>query len=289
MCTTETDGAERPFLHVDQLQGPVRDTDPPGVMHAHPGIHQVCCLEAGGGKLVLNDETRKIVAPMLIHLPPGISHRLHLNDDASGHVLSFADDFVRTTPLKYRKALTLSLAGKTRSQQSLREICSRIQHEFIHQERGTEPALEACLALLIIEIDRIAPGGEYSSTLLLERAQSSVARYRELIERDFLTGKNLPVYVEELGTTVDSLNEHCKLITGKTAGQILRDRILAEAMRALILSDLPIGDIASRLGFSDASYFVRFFKKATGQPPQQYRRTLGKTQARRPHVRADET
>ena len=174
-----------------------------------------------------------------------------------------------------RHALTLSLAGEKQAQTSLRDLCARIQNEFIHQRTGAEPALEACLALLMIEIQRLSPKAEEGSTLLLDRAGASVARYRELIERDFRAGKNLPVYVEELNTTVDSLNEHCKLITGKTAGQILRDRILSEARRTLLLTDLPIGDVASRLGFSDASYFVRFFKKATGQPPQQYRKTLG--------------
>ncbi len=275
MCKDETDTAERPFLHVDQLDGPVRDTDPPGVLHVHAGIHQICCLEAGGGELVLTDETRTIEAPMLVHLPPSVPHRLHLNAEARGHIVSFADNFVQQSLPGKRQALTLTLAGEKQAQTSLRDLCDRIQHEFIHQRKEAEPALEACLALLMIEIHRMAPDGEEASTLLLDRARSSVARYRELIERDFRAGKNLPVYVEELGTTVDSLNEHCKLITGKTAGQILRDRILSEAKRALLLSDLPIGEVASRLGFSDASYFVRFFKKATGQPPQQYRKTLG--------------
>lgn len=275
MCTTKTRSAERPFLHVDQLDGPVRDTDPPGTMHMHPGIHQICCLEAGGGELVLADETRTIAAPMLVHLPPSVPHRLHLTGDARGHIISFAGDLIRAAPPVQQKTLTLSLAGETRAQTSLRELCARIQHEFVHRQTNTGPALEACLALLMIEIERIAPASGDGSTLLFERARSSVARYRELVERDFRTGKNLPVYVEELGTTVDSLNEHCKLFAGKTAGQILRDRILAEAKRTLLLSDLPIGDIALRLGFADASYFVRFFKKATGQPPQQYRKTLG--------------
>ncbi len=45
-----------------------------------------------------------------------------------------------------------------------------------------------------------------------------------------------------------------------------------EAKRALVGGDVPLGEIAWRLGFADLASFSRAFKRWTGQPPGTYRR-----------------
>jgi AraC-like DNA-binding protein len=43
------------------------------------------------------------------------------------------------------------------------------------------------------------------------------------------------------------------------------------ACEMLIGSDLPVGEIGQKVGFSDANYFTRVFTKYTGSSPKQYR------------------
>jgi AraC family transcriptional activator of pobA len=51
----------------------------------------------------------------------------------------------------------------------------------------------------------------------------------------------------------------------------LRQRVLTEAKRQLVFTNLAIGEIAYDLAFADPSHFGRFFKKQTGKTPQEFR------------------
>jgi len=59
---------------------------------------------------------------------------------------------------------------------------------------------------------------------------------------------------------------------GKSAGEVIRDRVILEAKRLLVNLDLTITNIAGKLNFADNSYFTKFFKKYTGQTPEDFRK-----------------
>ena len=79
----------------------------------------------------------------------------------------------------------------------------------------------------------------------------------------------------KLGMTVDRLNDHVKRSTGVTAGHLIRQRVLTEAKRQLVFTTQPIQDIAAELAFADPSHFARFFRKATGITPHEFRDQRG--------------
>lgn len=60
---------------------------------------------------------------------------------------------------------------------------------------------------------------------------------------------------------------------GKSIIQYLIDIRVSEAKKLLIETSLPCSDIASMVGFDDANYFSRVFKKRIGYSPSQYRST----------------
>lgn len=51
----------------------------------------------------------------------------------------------------------------------------------------------------------------------------------------------------------------------------LTRRRMEEAVRLLCGTDLPIGELAEKLGFADPRYFSQVFRRHTGQTPSQYR------------------
>ena len=61
-------------------------------------------------------------------------------------------------------------------------------------------------------------------------------------------------------------------LVGKTAGDLIRDRVLLEAKRLLTNADMTVTEIAYDLNFQDNSYFNRFFKKETGMTPDEFRK-----------------
>jgi AraC family transcriptional activator of pobA len=81
----------------------------------------------------------------------------------------------------------------------------------------------------------------------------------------------LAQYAVTLGATQTRLREASLMVTGMLPNQLIQQRILLEAQRALLNSTMTIAQTAYYLGFNDPAYFSRFFTKATGQSPRMYR------------------
>ena len=58
---------------------------------------------------------------------------------------------------------------------------------------------------------------------------------------------------------------------GTSPLQYINKKKIEKAQLMLITEDTPCKEIAYKLGFRDHSYFIRLFKKCTGQTPQEYR------------------
>lgn len=58
---------------------------------------------------------------------------------------------------------------------------------------------------------------------------------------------------------------------GRTAKDLINDRILAKAKELMQLETITITQVSQRLGFEYPQHFVRFFKSITGKTPSQWR------------------
>ena len=77
-----------------------------------------------------------------------------------------------------------------------------------------------------------------------------------------------------LQITAGHLSDVIKRQSGKTAIEHIHERIVMEAKRQLLHAGLSVKEIAYALGFDDAAYFNRFFKRITSVTPVVYRRTI---------------
>ena len=62
-----------------------------------------------------------------------------------------------------------------------------------------------------------------------------------------------------------------KTETGRTAKDLINDRIMGKAKELLASDTLSVTQISQRLGFEYPQHFVRFFKALTGKTPTQWR------------------
>lgn len=92
-----------------------------------------------------------------------------------------------------------------------------------------------------------------------------------LLEDYYTTEKNVNFYAEKLNLSAKRLNQILKQRIGKTINQVLQERTLTEAKHLLFIGKKSIKEIAYTLGFQDASYFSRFFKKMTKLSPDDFR------------------
>ncbi|RYZ22486.1 MAG: helix-turn-helix domain-containing protein [Chitinophagaceae bacterium] len=96
--------------------------------------------------------------------------------------------------------------------------------------------------------------------------------FQRLVEEHYKELRLPREYAALLYITPNHLNALCQDLLGKTAGDVIRDRVLLEAKRLLVHTGNTIAHVAGELQFEDPSYFNRFFKKYEGQTPDQFRK-----------------
>lgn len=96
-------------------------------------------------------------------------------------------------------------------------------------------------------------------------------RFRLQLETDFHRCRRVTSYAAQLGCSVRTLTRACLAATGRTAKQVIDDRVVLEARRMLAGTTMPVATIAEQLGFDEPTHFGRLFHRATGLPPGTFR------------------
>ncbi len=104
--------------------------------------------------------------------------------------------------------------------------------------------------------------------------QKRVYEFLMLLESNYLQVRQTDFYAGKLGISSKRLNQILKDKLDKTGTQLIHDRIILESKRLIIHSESTIKEIAYDLGFSDRPYFTRFFKKQTGQTPDEFQKQV---------------
>jgi len=107
-----------------------------------------------------------------------------------------------------------------------------------------------------------------------EPGESLSQSFQSLLENNYTKCHRVKDYAEQLGSSVYILNKTLKIHTGKTAGELIIDRIILEAKRLLTYSDMNNKEIAYLLNYDDPSYFSRIFRSKTGTSPSQFRNEI---------------
>jgi AraC-like DNA-binding protein len=98
--------------------------------------------------------------------------------------------------------------------------------------------------------------------------------FMRLVNEHYTTKFKVSDYASLLYITPGHLNDVIKEVTGKNAKQFIDDRRVLEAKRLLYWTERSVKEIAWDLGFDDAAYFTRFFKKQTGELPTSFKRQV---------------
>jgi AraC family transcriptional regulator, transcriptional activator of pobA len=87
----------------------------------------------------------------------------------------------------------------------------------------------------------------------------------------YRTSAPLQDYAASLCITQAQLRRACIQITGRAPMRIIQDRIFLEAQRVLLYTNMTVAEAAHYLGFTDNTYFTRFFTKRAGCSPREFR------------------
>jgi len=218
----------------------------------------------------------------ILFVPPGLKHRMYIDKSVGGIYILFNEDFIQYNrknhvPLtEYRlfnnpdfKSLITVIPERRRK---LRNITELILDEIQNTDDYSEDIVLNLLHLFLLESRRIfdqqneSPKEESDST-----PDATIIKFKQLIEENYTTQKNVTPYAEMLNMNPSCLNELTKRTTGITAGELIRNRVIGEIKKLLYSSSLSGKEIAFDLGFDDPAYFSRFFRKYTGLTLKEFR------------------
>ncbi|WP_137924154.1 helix-turn-helix domain-containing protein [Cupriavidus sp. 2SB] len=244
--------------------------------HRHERFLQILYMHAGGGEALLDGVRVCLGSGSLVSVPPNHVHGFMFSPDVDGFIVTMTDAYLRTLLGGAAGALPLLESARCESverDQALTGALSlfRLEMENISAWRGA--ALSALLTLVLLGIVRRADASTPDAISARGRPLRHFQQFQKLLEATYREQPDLGYYADAIGITSTQLNRICRQHAGQSALQVLHGRLLAEAQRDLIFSDLDIKHIALTLGFSDAGYFSRFFAKLTGQTPTAFRQS----------------
>lgn len=93
-----------------------------------------------------------------------------------------------------------------------------------------------------------------------------------LMQQNLSTPYSIRNLAEQIDTTERQLNRLFKMFMHTSPAAYWRKMRLEHSRNLLLNTAKPITDIAYETGFSDASHFSQWYKKAYGEPPAKFRR-----------------
>lgn len=126
----------------------------------------------------------------------------------------------------------------------------------------------------------IYPLKETSSTdwgQILKKAEANKGRAGVLakafinqVEKNFREQHSPLFYATKMNITKSYLRKICQRAIGIPPSRCIQARLMLEAFKLLKSPDFLIKEVASRIGFEDASHFSKFFKGNSGLSPECY-------------------
>jgi len=228
--------------------------------------HLLMWVTRGQGRLLLDGERRGVGAHNAIFVPAGALFALELGRQGMGQAVVIPPGMTLRLPERPRHLRIRDVRMQT-------ELSGLI--EAAHREQtGDRPlkqdALEAHAALMSVWLRRLIVQDEHVPEPRNAALRLS-AQFCELVSQRYASGDAMARYAETAGVTPTHLTRSVKIATGKSAADLLTERVLYEARALLAGSTHPAKDIARHLGFGSAAYFSRFIQTHCGKPPGQLR------------------
>ena len=259
------------FLHLEPLSVRSRPSGWSIRLHRHADLNHLFLLTSGGGRIGTETGEISFVAPCLLLIPAGATHGFAFRQESTGQVLTIATSFLEARPAcaEVRSALfericTLACDGMA---SPLQQALAELARELAWTAPGHDAAVEACVLQTLVLALRARAAEQGGSG----REAALLARFREQVELRFRDHRPLGIYARELGVSVSRLYQACRSEAGLTPLGLVQARLLLEAKRALLYSDMAIAEVAMSLGYSDPAYFSRFFTKHIGVSARTFR------------------
>lgn len=245
--------------------------------HRHDYYH-ILYVKEGLGKHSIDFKLYEIKPNSIFFVSPGQVHSLEIDKNVEGYVLSFNSAFYLLNNsvqklLDYPFFHSISntpVIHLSENDVRIHRTINELHEEYKSPKKGRGNILRALFEVFLIRASRI-----YNQPIINPAPTHltiQLRKFEALVESHFKEYKMLNDYAEMMYVSPKHLNNMCKKGLNKTVTNLIHERILIEAKRLLLFTDSSIAEISFELGFSDKSYFMKFFKKKTDLTANLYRK-----------------
>jgi AraC family transcriptional regulator, transcriptional activator of pobA len=266
------------LLHIEEVQSRSRlyhwEIDP----HVHQGLYQVLWVQSGRAEVWLDEQHEATEGPAAIVVPPGVVHGFRFAPDTDGLVPTLSARFLvegdfQSVGDAFRSLFfapgvlrfDASSAAAIRLDAVLRELGA----EFATPGSAQSPVAGWLARAVVWRLAQARALGRDSQAS--HPHQALFTRFLLLVEEKFLAHWPLERYASRLGLSTARLNRIVREQSGRSALELVHERLTREACRRLVYIAAPAASLAAELGFDDPAYFSRFFKRRTGLSPHRWR------------------
>lgn len=217
---------------------------------------------------------------LLIVTPGSIGQCLDISADYRIVLIALSNSYIISEQnsegaLIVRKFLSQqSLLELTEEQTSeILELCRALRKKLRQPDfRFKHEVLKGYLQVLYGEICQLmAPLVEEQDSRQGSRKRQIFDRFLEELRQHYASQRSVQFYADRLCLTPKYLSQVVYAVSGRHAGDWIRDYVVLEAKALLKSGQYTVQQVADLLNFANQSFFGVYFKKAVGCSPTAYK------------------
>jgi len=248
--------------------------------HRHADLVHILFISQGSVELEMEGTHHQLNSTTTIIVPAMAIHGFVFSPDVQGHIITLAKPLADHLHAVMGESSTLKKADfycqmAAQAAARIATLVTQIDAEYRQPDVGRNRLLEALIQALVVELSRLKPTTGHATKRYgprqSDKGRQHLERYVSLVEHHYREQPSIECLAEQLGVSSAHLNMLCRQLAGRSALQLLHERLLLEAKRQLTYTNMTIGQVSDSLGFSEPAYFTRFFKRNTTLSPRDFR------------------
>lgn len=271
------------FRTMEEIEKHVKSENIKDVPHRH-NYYTILWAKQACGQHFIDYKEYQIKPNKVFFVSPGQVHQVVVGKGASGVVIMFTQQFLRKNHINEEFIQNMGLFSDTynvpplyidsKGNDRLNHIVSEIKTAFEDDEPFKMDRLGAFLKLFVIECNRYATIPKEDFPEVDQSGKQIVKQFKSELENNFSQWHKVNDYADALNITPDYLNSVIKSAIGKSAKEYIQKRIITEAKRLGVHTQMSSKQIAYELGFDDPSHFSRYFKNLESISFSEFRKQL---------------
>ena len=248
-----------------------------------PTIFTLILFTEGSGNIIINNDSYPVNPQTVCLVAPDQMHSFEGLKNAKGSILFFCQDFyveefsfIRLLNLFAYTSQTgtkvcnpcLSLSDNEFG--SVGNVINSIENEYDSYTPSNNSAviIRSHLNIMLLKLTELFEAKTGKSN---NNESMLIHSLSHLVDSYFIQEQQLGFYTSAFNISESQLNDICNRHFNCGLKKILQNRLMQEARKLLLSSELSVSEIAYKLNFEDNSYFSKVFKSKTGITPKRFR------------------